>query len=320
MVLERAGTEATGSSKAGLLPVAAVLVTVVLWASAFVAIRHVGHELSAGPLSLCRLVVAAAVLGGVMLARRHPRERQPHEGPPREGPRRGRFLPPRGAWPRLLVCGVSWFGVYNVALNEAERRVDAGTAAMLINIGPLLIAILAGVLLGEGFPRRLITGSAVAFAGVVVISLSSSRGGAADRWGVLLCVLAAVAYAIGVVAQKPLLAALPALQVTWLACTIGAIGCLPFAPALVRELGSARPSTIGWAIYLGVMPTALAFTTWAYALARTSAGRLGATTYLVPPLAIAMGWALLGETPAALAFAGGALCLTGVYLSRRISP
>ena len=53
-----------------------------------------------------------------------------------------------------MICGVLWLGVYNVALNAAERRVDAGTAAMLVNVGPILIAILAGTLLhGEGFPR-----------------------------------------------------------------------------------------------------------------------------------------------------------------------
>jgi drug/metabolite transporter (DMT)-like permease len=105
--------------------------------------------------------------------------------------------------------------------------------------------------------------------------------------------------------------------VTWSACTIGAVCCLPFVPALIRDLGSARPSTIGWAVYLGVMPTALGFTTWAYALARTNADKLGSTTYLVPPLVIVLGWALLGETPATLAFIGGAVCLIGVYLSRR---
>ena len=32
-----------------------------------------------------------------------------------------------------------------MALNEAERSVDAGTAAMLVNIGPIIIAVLAGV-------------------------------------------------------------------------------------------------------------------------------------------------------------------------------
>jgi drug/metabolite transporter (DMT)-like permease len=44
---------------------------------------------------------------------------------------------------------------------------------------------------------------------------------------------------------------------------------------------------------------------------------MGATTYLVPPVTIALAWVLLGETPVALAFVGGALCLAGVALSRR---
>jgi drug/metabolite transporter (DMT)-like permease len=131
---------------------------------------------------------------------------------------------------------------------------------------------------------------------------------------------AALAYAGGVAAQKPVLARSSALQVTWLACSVGALACLPFGPTLVHELGDARGSAIAWAIYLGVLPTAVAFTTWAYALAQTTAGRMGSTTYLVPPLAIAMGWAILGEAPPALALAGGALCLVGVVVARGEIP
>jgi drug/metabolite transporter (DMT)-like permease len=305
---EEAVEQTAASRRTTLLPLAAALVTVLLWASAFVAIRYVGHDLPAGPLALGRLLVASVVLGTVLLIRRR---RGAGGQPTQHGWPRG------SAWLRIAVCGVLWFGLYNVALNEAERRVDAGTAAMLVNIGPILIAVLAGLALGEGFPRRLIAGSLVAFAGVVVIGVSTSPGGSADQWGVALCVVAAVAYAIAVVTQKPLLAQVSALRVTWLSCTVGAIVCLPFAPGLLHALSTAQPSTIGWVIYLGAMPTALAFTTWAYALARTSAGKLGATTYLVPPLTIALGWALLGETPVPLALAGGAVCLAGVYLSRR---
>jgi drug/metabolite transporter (DMT)-like permease len=72
-------------------------------------------------------------------------------------------------------------------------------------------------------------------------------------------------------------------------------------------------------VYLGIFPTAVAFTTWAYALARTTAGRMGATTYLAPPVAILLSWAILSETPEALAFLGGALCLVGVVIARRLS-
>ncbi|MFG1624117.1 DMT family transporter [Kribbella sp. NPDC049227] len=282
--------------KQGVLAAGAAAVTVVLWASAFVAIRHVGQEISAGALSLGRLLVGSVLLGVFVFTR----------------PRR---WPAKGDWKLLLVCGLLWFGLYNLALNEAERRLDAGTTAMLVNIGPLLVALLAGVLLHEGFPRQLVIGSVAAFGGVVLIGLSSSSGSAETR-GVLLCLVAAAAYAIAVVSQKPLLSRLPALEVTWLSCVIGAIACLPFAPTLVRETADARPSTIWWIVFLGAFPTAIAFTTWAYALARTTAGRMGATTYLVPPLTIFLGWLLLDESPAPLAYLGGVLCLIGVAISR----
>jgi drug/metabolite transporter (DMT)-like permease len=70
-------------------------------------------------------------------------------------------------------------------------------------------------------------------------------------------------------------------------------------------------------VYLGAFPTGVGFLTWAYALSRTTAGRMGATTYLVPPIAILIGWALLAEAPETLAFLGGALCLGGVVITRR---
>ena len=157
----------------------------------------------------------------------------------------------------------------------------------------------------------------MAFAGAVVIGLASSESGSVAGWGAALCVLAAAAYAGGVVAQKPLLDRSSALQITFLACTVGAVVCLPFAPTLVSEVGDASTANLAWAVYLGIFPTALAFTTWAYALRRTSAGRMGSTTYLVPPLGILMGWAFLGEAPPALALAGGVLCVAGAALARR---
>jgi drug/metabolite transporter (DMT)-like permease len=109
---------------------------------------------------------------------------------------------------------------------------------------------------------------------------------------------------------------LTALQTTLFCCLIAVVACLPFAWQLVSQLGDASSGSIAWTVYLGVFPTAIGFTTWAFALARTSAGRLGATTYLVPPLSVLLGWAILSETPPALAIVGGALCLAGVAVVR----
>jgi drug/metabolite transporter (DMT)-like permease len=276
----------------------AALVTVLLWASAFVGIRAAGEDLSPGALSLGRLAIGSVLLGALALSR-------------------GGRWPGRSELPLLLTFGVLWFGLYNPVLNEAEQRVDAGTAAMLVNIGPVLIALLAGLLLGEGFPRTLVVGCAIAFTGASVIGLATSGQGVAAGWGSVLCVVAAALYAGGVIAQKPLLSRASVLHITWLACLIGMVVCLPFAPQLFDELGHADASSITWMVYLGVFPTAVAFTTWAYALSRTTAGRMGATTYLVPPLAILLGWVMLGETPVMLAIIGGALCLVGVVIARR---
>lgn len=77
------------------------------------------------------------------------------------------------------------------------------------------------------------------------------------------------------------------------------------------------PSTIGWIVYLGAAPTALGFATWAFALGRMSASRLASLAYLIPVVAILLGWALLDETPPRPAIVGGTLCVTGVYLARR---
>lgn len=286
------------SERERALALGAALVTVSLWASAFVGIRSASRQLSPEALALGRLTIAAVALGLVALVRREP-------------------LPSRRDLPAIAFCGVAWFGLYNIALNEAERRVDAGTAAMLVNVGPILIAVLAGFVLHEGFPRRLLAGCAVAFAGAVVIGSATSQHGLAPTWPALLCVAAALFYAVGVVAQKPLLARTSPLMMTWLACTVGALVCLPFAGTLGRELPHTHASAIGWMVYLALAPLALGFLTWGYALARTTAGRMGSTTYLVTPLAILLGWLLLGEVPPALAVAGGALCLAGVYVAQR---
>ena len=249
----------------------AAAITVLLWSSAFVGIRSAGRAFGPGELSLGRLLVATAALA--ML-----------------GAVRGERLPSRPALrvagPALLLAGLLWFGAYNLALNAGERHIDAGTAAMLVNIGPVLIAV-------------------------------ASSNHETTTTGVLLCLAAAVAYAAGVVGQKVVLRSLTGTQTIFLCCVIGVVVCLPWSVALAHQLRHAPGGSVGWLVYLGLGPTALGFSTWAFALRRTDAGRLAATTYLVPPLSVLLGWLWLGETPVALAYLGGALCLAGVAVSRR---
>ncbi|MDN5855436.1 MAG: DMT family transporter, partial [Actinomycetia bacterium] len=208
-----------------------------------------------------------------------------------------------------------WFGVYTVLVNAAEQHLDAGTTALLVNVAPILIAVLAGLFLGEGFPRALAIGLTIAFGGVVAIAIATSTG-QHDAVGVGFALGAAVLYAVGVLVQKQALHHVDPFTATWLGCVIGALVTLPYAPALVDQVATAPSSATAGIVYLGVFPTAIAFSTWAYALSHTSAGKLSASSYLVPGLAVVMSWLVLSEVPSGLALAGGALCLAGVAVTR----
>ena len=277
--------------------------TILAWASAFIIIRGVAPEIGGGALALGRLLVGTLALGVIVLVGR-------------------RWVWPNGReWLLLLLYGIAWFGAYNVALNIAEHTLDAGTAAMIVGLGPILIALGAGVFLGEGVPKWLIIGAGVAFFGVILIGIGTSLTADGERpidvVGVLWALLAAITYTAGVLAQKPVLRRISSGQATFMGCVIGLIACLPFAGQLVAEAASASPAALAGVIYLGVVPTALAFTTWGYALARVPAGQLGISTYIVPPLAVVAGWLVFSEVPTLLTIIGGVVCLGGVALSRR---
>ncbi len=280
------------------LPLAAVATTLVLWASAFVGIRHLGESVPPGALSLSRLLVMVVALLALMKGRL---------------PR----IPAKREWPLVLAGGASWFGVYNLTLNASERRIDAGTAALIVQIGPILVALLATFFLGERLTKWLLIGMAVGFAGVIIIGRASFEGGTGDLVGVLLAVVAALTFAIGVLTQKKLLSGMGVLDMTLWYAVVGAVVCLPWGPQTVRVLADASADTRWWILYLGVFPSAIAFSTWTYALSHADAGKFAQSTFLVPFITTLMAWLLLDEVPPALAFLGGGLCIAGVLIARR---
>lgn len=274
------------------------MVTVLAWASAFVVIRDVAPAFSPAPLALLRLAVAAVALTVLVVAK--------HRNAARVS---GRSL--------LLVAiyAVVWLVGYTIAVNAAERHVDAGTTALLVNIAPLLVAFGGGIFLSEGYPRPLIGGALVALGGAAIIALGSVAH--RDSIGVALCVLAAVLYASGVLVQKVTLRSVDGLSAIWLGCIVGTVVLLPWAPQLAGELAAAPSDALIGGFYLGLAPTALGFTTWAYALRRMNAGRLTVTTYAIPAVSVLLSWLMLNEIPTVFGLIGGTVCLIGVAISRR---
>src|ERR1700738_4617786 len=165
----------SGTRRETTAVVLAAVVTICLWSSAFIGIRYAGRHFAPGPLAFGRLLVGSMSLALFVLVRRA-------------------SLPPRRTLAGIVACGVLWFGLYNVALNDAERHLDAGIAALLVNVGPIFIAILAGVVLREGFPRWLLLGCGISFTGAALIGIATARHGVGAGLGIVLCVVAALGY------------------------------------------------------------------------------------------------------------------------------
>ena len=276
----------------------AIIGTVLAWSSAFVVIRAVLPVFEPGELAFLRQLVAVPLLAVWMIGQKW-------------------LWPTVREWALIAIFGLTWFSIYIVALNTAEQTIDAGTASFVVNIGPLLIAVGAFMFLGEKLSRNLIPGALIALAGVGLIAWGTSSSDRVDLVGVLWALVATVTYAVGVLTQKPALKRLSSNQVTLLGAAIALIPLFWWAPEAITTVQSAPIDAIVGAVWLGAIPTALGFGLWGYALKRMPAGRLGVSTYVVPPLVIVESAILLGEWPHPIAVVGGLIALAGVWWSRR---
>lgn len=272
---------------------AALAVTVVLWAAAFPAIRVGVAAYGTVGLSVLRLLVASVALG---LA----------------APLLGVRLPRRADLPLILLCGLAGMTAYQLLLNWGEVHVPAGTASLLVSTAPVFGALLAWVFLRERLGWQTVLGSAVALSGSALIALAGGDAHyATAAWAVLA---AAVVQGVYHFACKPLLRRYSGLEVACYAMWTGTAVLLPFAPAALGAIGTAPFEASLSVLLLGLLPSAVGFVTWGYAVARYTVAVATAALYLVPVVALAVAFAWLGERPAAVEMVGGLISIGGVAL------
>jgi len=272
----------------------AVAVTVLSWASSFPAIRLALRELQPVPLAAARFAVAALLVVAWLTWRR----------------------PPRPSWPDLLrfaLCGLIGIALYNILLNTGQRTVAAGAASFIVNSAPILTALLARLVLGERFGARGWAGTLVSFAGITVIA-SAQPGGLAFGAGASLVLGAAACTATYFVLQRPLVPRYGALTCTAWTLLAGAAWLSPWLAQSAAELPQASAMTIAAVVGLGVLPAAIGYATWTYALGHFGAARASNFLYLVPPVATALALPVVGEVPGLQTLLGGAIAIAGVVL------
>lgn len=287
------------SRREGLLIWLAASVTLVLWASVYLALKMSLEVFSPGEVAFLRSFFGSAVLIG------HARLV-------------GMPLPTGRQWFELAIIGVVGFFFYPMFLNYGQLYVDAGTTSLIINATPAITALLAVLFLGERPSRLAALGIAISFGGVAINGFAVQVGQAQSSWlGIMLLSAAALSRALHFLVQRRTLQKLTALQVTCCSMLIGTICLLPWAGGAVVAFPGAPLKCLIAVAYLGIFPSAIAYSTWAFVLARVPASTATNILSVLPVLAVAMAVAFLGERPPFLVYLGGAVTLSGVMLVQR---
>jgi drug/metabolite transporter (DMT)-like permease len=280
--------------------IAALVVTMLLWGSAFSAIREAVKYYDPVSLALWRFVFASAALSVYAIYKRM-------------------RLPQRRDLPVIVILGAIGIAGYHILLNIGETEIDSGTAAFLICTAPVFTALIARFYLKEHLRVAGWAGIALSLAGVMLIAMGRPGAqGLSLNYHALLVLGSAFCASIYTVVQKPYLQTkYSALEFTTYVIWAGTLCMLFVAPKAVQEIQTAPARATLLAAYLGVFPAAIAYVTWTYVLANMPVSRAVSFLYIQPPLATIVGWISLKETPQYIALVGGLLALAGVVVVNR---
>lgn len=273
---------------------------VLLWGAAFPAIHVALGRMHPAPLAAVRFAIAAVVLAAVLLLRRKP-------------------LPGRRDLFRFALCGAVGILAYNLLLNSGQTTVSPGAASFIVNIQPVLAAIIAAYALKERLRPLAWAGMVVSLGGVALIA-ADQPGGLAFGSGALLVLGAAVCSASYFVLQRPLAQKYGPLTAATLAILFGALWLSPWLPQGVAE--ARRLDGPGWTavLFLALGAGVAGYAFWMRALAALGAAQATLLLYGVAPVALAISAMLTGERPSTAVLLGGALCLAGVAVSNLRPP
>lgn len=270
-----------------------LFVLAILWGSAFPAIKLGLEGLSVPHLTLMRHLVASACFVPVLLLLRR------------------RMLPALRDVPVFFLMGFLGIFVYHVALNVGELRVSAGATSLIIAAAPAITALLAWLFRGERLPALGWAGSATSFVGVALIVVGDSRDVGLDPFAFFV-LISAVATSFYFILQKPMFDRYRAVEVTAWATWAGTVPMVLFLPGLPSALATVDASALLASVYLGIFPSAIAYTLFAFALSLAPITLVTAYLYSVPVFSLLFSWWVLGEVPTLLTLAGGAVAIGGI--------
>jgi len=273
----------------------------LVWGSTYLAIRIAIATIPPLLMAGTRFLLAGVLLYGLSRLRGAPR-------------------PTRRNWRGAAIVGALLLLGGNGGVVLGERTVPSGVAALLVATVPVWMVLLDW--LWRGAPRpggRMFVGLLLGLAGIGLLVDPGALGGAAiDPTGAAILLVGSLSWAVGSVYSRS--AELPrhAMLSTGMEMLCGG-GALVLAGAVRGELPSLHLSTISSASLLGLLylvgfGSLVGFTAYSWLLEHAPAPRVSTYAYVNPIVAVALGWALLGEALTPRMLAAAAVIVAAVVL------
>ncbi len=281
-----------------LWPLMAVLL-VIGWSSGFVGIRYASEGASVLLVLFWRTLLSGLILLPFALT---------------IGPR----LRLRAIVEQMLFGVLSVFLYLGGFALAIEQRVPTGLVALISDLLPLAIAVLSQPVLGERVNARQWLGTAIAVAGVLLVSLDSLGFGTAPVWAYGLTVGSMLVFALASVLHKRR----PALRMPMhqSICIHTLTGALLFGVCAAAQGNLAPPMTADFAIgmvWLVLIATFMTYSVYYTSLRLFPVAKVSAVIYLSPPVTMLWAWALFSEPLTPIMFIGLAVTLAGVWMTSR---
>jgi len=270
---------------------------VVTWSSGFIG-AELGARAGAAPLTLLgwRFTVLAAVLLAVAVI----------VGAPRPSL--------RAWWRQAVLAGLCQVGYLFLVFEAVARGVHGGTAALIAALQPMLVATVAGRLLGERSTARMWLGMVLGLAGVLLVVSGDLGVADAPLWAYLLPTAGMLSLAFGTVLTRRLNPPENLFQTITMQAVVTAAILMGAALVTGRAAPPAAPDFWAAVAWLIVLASLGGYGMYVFVTRTLGATIVSTLLYLTPPTT--MLWALLmfGEPITLVAVIGLAVSAAGVVL------
>ncbi len=271
--------------------------TVFLWASTFVFTKVALNHFTPTVVGFLRYFTASVVLAAVC-------------GVKKVG------FPDKKDMPLFIVSGACGFGFYMIFFNIGSQTLSSSTSSVIIATTPIITAVIASFIYKEKIKPLGWLAIAVEFVGILILMLWN--GVLSINKGALWMLLAALFFSGYNLVQRIITKKYSAFQTTAYSIFTGLIILCVFLPQAIPQVLSASWKELAVVLYMGVLPSAVAYIWWAKAL--SMANKTSDVTnfmFVSPLLTSIMGFFIIMEIPPVSTVIGGIIIIIGLVLFSR---